>query len=90
MKYYMVSVNNGVLDIDYEYLQEGIQINDTTAYVVLREGFTVRPTWQEITAEQLNQAKPSPAPEPTPQPTNAEIQQQLNLVLQGLALLSVQ
>lgn len=57
MSYFIVPVNDGLLDIDYYYLIEGIQISATQCYVALREGFTVRDTWEEITEEQFNEVK---------------------------------
>lgn len=59
MVYYIVPVNNGLLDIDYLYLQEGIQTSATECYVKLRDGATVRDSWQVITEDQFNQAKAS-------------------------------
>ncbi len=59
MVYYIVPVNSGLLDIDYLYLQEGVQASATECYVKLRDGAELRSTWQEITEEQFEQAKAS-------------------------------
>ena len=57
--YYIVPVNAGRLDIDYTYLQEGIQTSASECYVMLREGAEVRASWQEITEEEFNSVKES-------------------------------
>lgn len=57
MNYYIVPVNDGLLDIDYLYLQEGVQTSATECYVKLRDGAEPRETWQEITEEQFEQVK---------------------------------
>jgi hypothetical protein len=57
MDYFKVPVNDGVLDIDYDYLQEGVQISAVECLVLLRPGATVRPSWQAITVEEFNAAK---------------------------------
>lgn len=59
MNYYIVPVTNGLLDIDYAYLAEGIQNTETSCYVALRAGVLVREPWQAITEEQFNVAKES-------------------------------
>jgi len=59
MEYFVVPVNDGVLDIDYAYLAEGVQNSETSCYVELREGSTVRNTWQAITKEQFDTTKSS-------------------------------
>ena len=53
MEYFVVPVNDGVLDIDYAYLAEGVQNSETSCYVELRAGVPVRDTWHEITEEQF-------------------------------------
>ena len=57
MRYYIVPVNNGVLDIDYRDLQEGIHTNADTCHVRLRDGAEVRESWTEITEAEFLQAK---------------------------------
>ena len=60
MSFFLVPVINGVTDIDYLYLLEGIQTKDgTQCYVKLRSGYVVRPSWQEITEDEFNQVKES-------------------------------
>jgi len=54
MNYFIVPVNDGVLDIDYLYLQEGVQNSETECYVKLKSGAYVRESWQSITEEQFN------------------------------------
>jgi hypothetical protein len=93
MLFAIVPVINGEPDMDWSNPpMESFQPNDTQRYCGFLDTVEVRPSWQLITEDEYNQAKPvsEPMPEPAPEPTNAEIQQQLNLVLQGLALLSVQ
>jgi hypothetical protein len=85
MHYFIVPVNSGVLDIDYEYLQEGIQTSDTQAYVVLREGFEIRATWQEITEDQFDGARPVIIPNP-PDPTLADKVDALGVMMVQLML----
>lgn len=51
--FYIVPVTNGVLDIDYDYLLEGIQTSENECYVKLREGVTARETWTEITEQEF-------------------------------------
>ena len=57
MLYFVVPVNNGLLDIDYGDLIEGIQTSATECYVKLRDIATIRDTWQAITEEQFNTIK---------------------------------
>ena len=57
MRYYIVPVNNGVLDIDYRDLQEGIHTNADTCHVRPRDGAEVRESWTEITEAGFLQAK---------------------------------
>jgi len=57
MVYYIVPVNNGILDIDYFFLAQGVQLSETECYVALRAGAEVRQSWQAITEEQFNTAK---------------------------------
>ena len=57
MKYYIVPVNSGDLDIDYRDLQEGVQTTADTCHVKLRDGAEVRDSWAEITEAEFSQAK---------------------------------
>lgn len=61
--YFSVPINNGELDIDYQFLEQGIQRSATEAYVKLREGYIIRPSWQVITEEEWREQIP-PVPEP--------------------------
>lgn len=69
--FFKVPVINGTLDINYEYLEQGIQISDTESYVKLRPGFEVRESWQPITEEEWLSVQP-PEPEPAPPPETTE------------------
>ncbi|OPX93980.1 MAG: hypothetical protein A4E53_00143 [Pelotomaculum sp. PtaB.Bin104] len=65
MNYYKVSINQGVLDINYEDMIEGIAISETEAVVMLRDNAEQRETWTLITEEQFNSYKPqAPIQEP--------------------------
>ena len=54
---YIVPIENGVLDIDYRDLQEGVQTTAETCHVKLRDGAEVRESWTEITEADFVQAK---------------------------------
>ena len=54
---YVVPAVDGVLDIDYKDLQEGVQSSATECYVRLRDGAIVRPTWQVVTEQEFINAK---------------------------------
>ena len=54
---YIVPIENGVLDIDYRDLQEGVQTTAETCHVRLRDGAEVRASWTEITEAEFNQAE---------------------------------
>ncbi len=49
--YFIVPVNNGLLDIEYADLIQGIQISATECYVKLREQSVPRATWTKITEQ---------------------------------------
>jgi len=55
--YFKVPVLNGLLDLDYEFLQEGVQINENEFIVLLREGFETREYWQPLTEREYLQKK---------------------------------
>lgn len=57
--FYKVPTNNGILDIDYSFLIEGVQISTTECYVKLKNNALVRDSWQEVTEEEFNQIKES-------------------------------
>lgn len=57
MVYYKVPVVNGVLDIDYFFLQEGLQTAMDECYVRLKDGAEARPSWQAITEAEFNEVK---------------------------------
>jgi len=57
MKFFIVPVNNGLLDIDYADLVEGIQTTATECYVKLRDIAAIRDTWLGITEEQFETVK---------------------------------
>lgn len=58
--YYLVAVNNGVLDIDYTDLIEGIVVSSNEGWVKLREGAILRSTWIEKTQEEFEAMKQPP------------------------------
>ena len=65
MPYFKVPIINGELDgIDYLYLHSAIATSETEAYVKLREGFRVRPSWKEITEEEWIELEKSVQPAP--------------------------
>ena len=47
--YFIVPVNDGLLDIDYADLIQGIQTSATECYVKLRDQAVPRETWNVIT-----------------------------------------
>jgi hypothetical protein len=51
MSYYKVPVTDGILDIDYADLVEGIHYAENECYVKLREGVQARGSWVEIIEE---------------------------------------
>lgn len=53
MGFFKVPIPNGLLDIDYRYLVEGINTNDSEAYVRLRDDVELRPTWVSITEDEF-------------------------------------
>lgn len=55
--FYIVPVENGVLDIDYRDIQEGVQTTDHTCHVKLRDGAEVRESWTEIMEAEFIQVK---------------------------------
>jgi len=57
MKFFIVPVNNGLLDIDYADLVEGIQTTATECYVKLRDIAAIRDTWLVITEVEFNTIK---------------------------------
>lgn len=68
--FFKVPVIEGELDIDYKYLEQGVQISENEAYVKLREGYEVREPWMEITEEEWLVVQPvisGPPPETTEQ-----------------------
>lgn len=66
MRYYKVPIINGELGIDYRYLDSAIATSEAEAYVKLREGFTMRPSWEEITEEAWLELEESVQPPATP------------------------
>ena len=60
--YYIVPVNNGMLDIDYADLIQGIQTTATECYVKLREQSEPRGTWIAITEQEFESVKQSLEP----------------------------
>jgi len=57
--YFIVSVDEGVLDIDYKYLLEGVQTTSENCHVKLQDGVTVRGSWTEITEAEFISARES-------------------------------
>ena|SRR5690625_2528538 len=53
MLYFKVPVIDGVMDIDYSYLSNGIGLNGEQAVVELREGADVRESWEPITKDEF-------------------------------------
>lgn len=86
--YFKVPIIDGVLDIDYEYMMSGISTSDTEAYVKLREGYALRPSWESVTEEEWISVQP-PEPGPVePLPTLEEIQAQTLLNTEYLVCLA--
>jgi hypothetical protein len=56
--YYKVPINNGLLDIDYDFLETGIQISENESAVKLRSGAVVRPSWILMTEADFETLKP--------------------------------
>lgn len=56
-KYFRVPVNDGVLDIDYLYLIEGVQTSEAVCYVNVRDDVSKRDSWEEVTEVDFLQAK---------------------------------
>jgi hypothetical protein len=82
MKYFKIPNVNGVLDIDYIDLLEGITISVTEAVVSLRDETEQRETWEIITEEEFNQYKPE-APTSSSTPTTMEELKENQLILMG-------
>lgn len=61
-KYFVVPVSNGVLDIEYRDLIQGIQTSATECYVKLREQAEPRGTWTTITEQEFEAVKESLEP----------------------------
>lgn len=87
--YFIVPVNNGLLDVDYEDLTEGIQTSETQCYVKLRGDFTRRDSWQEITEAEFEAViPPRPVPSPSPETTEqklARLEEQNLILMDALA-----
>lgn len=64
MRYFKVPIINGELDLDYLYLHSAIATSETEAYVKLQEGFTMRPSWEEIPEEAWLELEESVQPAP--------------------------
>lgn len=62
--YFRVPVNNGVMDIDYRLLIQGIGISGTEAIVNLHPDAIVRESWVSITEDEFNEVKPPDPPPP--------------------------
>jgi len=69
---FIVPINDGLLEVDYEFLEQGIQISETECYVKMRPGFAVRPSWQEITEAEFEAVKPPIPDSSQPSSTNEE------------------
>lgn len=65
MGYFRVPINNGLLDIDYAFMENGIQVSENSCVVKLRPGYSLRPSWTAITEQEFLALKP---PEPTTEP----------------------
>ncbi len=99
--FYKVPVNDGMLDIDYEDLLEAVQLSPAEVYVRLGDAAAVRATWQEITEAEFGAVRPVIPETITPPDTttllgqyiaqqtlkNAEIEQKINAVGQGVVQL---
>lgn len=84
--FFLVPINGGLLDINYMDLEEGIQISETEAYVKLRPEGEMRLSWQAITEEQFNQAKPIVVPiNESPIPTIQEIKENQLILMEAIA-----
>ncbi len=86
--YYLVPITKGLLDVDYEYMEQGIQISDTSAYVKLREGYTIRESWQAITEEEWQAVlpvMPDSVPIETTEQKLARLEEQNLILMDALA-----
>ncbi|UOF90752.1 fibronectin type III domain-containing protein [Fodinisporobacter ferrooxydans] len=54
--YQIVSINSGLLDIDYHDLIQAIDNKDGTYTCYLKDTATIRPSWKSATQDQFNQA----------------------------------
>lgn len=60
--FYKVPIIEGVLDIDYNFMTEGIMTSAASAYVKMREGHTVKESWVEITQAEFDAVRPPDIP----------------------------
>lgn len=83
--YYKVPLIDGVLDADYNYLESMIIIESAFAYAKLRDGHTVRPSWQIISEDEIQAALMLlDSPETTEQKL-ARIEEQNLILMDALA-----
>jgi hypothetical protein len=61
-KFFIVTIQNGSLDIEYHDMQEGIQTSATECYVKLRDQAEPRETWIAITEAEFEAVKESLEP----------------------------
>lgn len=57
--YYKVPIIDGVMDIDYDFLISAYTVSPIEAVVMLKEGFEVRESWQEISKDEFLAVKAS-------------------------------
>ena len=72
--FFIVPVLNGIMDIDYNFVEYS-HITTDAAYVKMREGYTQRASWVQITEEQFETYKPPAMPYSPPQSQGERITQ---------------
>jgi hypothetical protein len=87
--YYKIPILNGVLDIDYEYLEIGCAISENEAYVKIREGAIPRDSWEEISKADFEAVCPPQVEEhlesETVEQKLARIEEQNLIIMDALA-----
>lgn len=81
--FYMVPIIEGVLDIDYNFMLEGIMISAASAYVKMREGHIVRESWVEITQAEFDAVRPPDIPYQPHDDRLTQLEQVIDTLLTG-------
>ena len=88
--YFKIPMVNGLLDIDYEDMLEGIMFSETESYVKVQDSATVRDSWAEITEEEFNTKKAAPyeiIPQKTTRQQIEELKQNQLILMDAIATL---